>query len=167
MVDLLERYSLSDILIFTVFLVLAVKSLISLFDWCVQKYNKVFRKERMKINEKEELERRLKQGDEVMSTLTSNQEKTDKILNKLSDQIDTLIRSDKDAIKAYIIKAHSEFYHEKGWIDNFNLECLENRYSHYKKEGGNSFIDSFMNDLRSLPKHPVYQDNDEDDDKNN
>ena len=39
-----------------------------------------------------------------------------------------------------------------GWIDDFSLDCLERRYQHYADEGGNSFIEGFMEELRALPK---------------
>jgi len=39
-----------------------------------------------------------------MDALKNNQELTDEVLQKLSDKIDILIESDKDAIKAYITR---------------------------------------------------------------
>ena len=152
MVALLQHYSLSDILMFTVFLALAVKSLISFFDWADNRFKKVFNKEHSKINEKEELERRLQHGSQVMTTLKANQEITDKILKDLSAKIDMLIDSDKDDIKSYITREHHYFCYQIGWIDDFSLDCLERRYQHYADEGGNSFIEGFMNELRALPK---------------
>lgn len=152
MVTLLQQYSLSDILIFTVFLALAVKSLISFFDWAYDRIKKVFNKEHSKLSEKEELERRLQHGSEVMTTLKANQQTTDKILNDLSAKIDMLIDSDKDDIKSYITREHHYFCYKVGWIDDFSLDCVERRYQHYTDEGGNSFIEGFMNELRALPK---------------
>lgn len=152
MVALLQHYSLSDILMFTVFLVLAVKSLISFFDWAHDRIKKVFNKEHNKLSEKEELERRLQHGSEVMTILTKNQKATDMILNDLSAKIDMLIDSDKDDIKSYITREHHYFCYQVGWIDDFSLDCLERRYEHYADEGGNSFIEGFMNELRALPK---------------
>lgn len=152
MVELLQHYSLSDILMFTILLALAIKSLISFFDWMQQHIKKIFNKEHFKINEKEKLERRLQRGSEVMTTLKANQETTDTILNDLSAKIDMLINSDKDAIKSYITREHHYFCYQVGWIDDFSLDCLERRYQHYADEGGNSFIEGFMDELRALPK---------------
>ena len=75
-----------------------------------------------------------------------------KILNDLSAKIDMLIDSDKDDIKSYITREHHYFCYQVGWIDDFSLDCLERRYEHYADEGGNSFIEGFMNELRALPK---------------
>ncbi len=55
MIELLQRYSLTDILIFTIFLVLAIKGLVSFFDWVQERIKRVFNKEHSKLNEKEEL----------------------------------------------------------------------------------------------------------------
>ena len=154
MVALLQRYSLSDILMFTVFLALAVKSLITFFDWAQQRLKKIFNKEHSKLNKREQLQRRLQRGDEVMAALKDSQQETDKILKNLQTKIDMLIDSDKDDIKSYITKQHHYFCYQKGWIDDFSLDCCQRRYQHYLKQDGNSFIRGFMEELRSLPKLP-------------
>lgn len=151
MVALLQQYSLSDILMFTVFLALAIKSLISFFDWAHERIKRVFNKQYSKLTKEQELEQRLQHNDKVMTTLKENQKETDKILKDLSDKIDMLIDSDKDAIKAYITREHHFFCYQQGWIDDFSLDCLEKRYQHYSDQGGNSFIAGFMDELRSLP----------------
>lgn len=152
MIALLQQYSWSDILIFTIFLALAIKSLIIFFDWAYDYIKKIFNKEYSKISEKQQLKRHLQEGDEVMAKLKTNQQETEQTLKNLSKKIDMLIDSDKDAIKSYITREHHYFCYEVGWIDDFSLDCLERRYGHYEEEGGNSFIQGFMNELRALPK---------------
>lgn len=154
MLTLLQNYSLSDIFIFTIFLALAIKSLISFFDWFQEYLRKIFNKEYNKVSEKEKLEKRLRKGDQTMSKLQINQRITDEILKNMSKKIDLLIDSDKDSIKSYITKQHHYFCYQVGWIDDFSLDCLEKRYKHYESEGGNSFIEGFMEELRALPKQP-------------
>lgn len=154
MIELLQHYSLSDILIFIIFLALAVKSLIEFYDWGIERLRKVFNKEHSKLNGKKELERRLKHGSDIMANLTENQNEIDKALQRLQAKIDMLIESDKDAIKSYITENHHYYCYQKQWIDDFNLDCLERRYCHYADEGGNSFINGFMEELRALPKQP-------------
>lgn len=160
MIELLQHYSLSDILMFTIFLALAIKSLFSFYDWLGDRMKRTFNREHSKMNEKEDLERRLQHGSEVMATLEANQQATDKILKDLSAKIDMLIDSDKDAIKSYITREHHYFCYQVGWIDDFSLDCLERRYQHYADEGGNSFIEGFMDELRALPKQTT-QDNED------
>lgn len=151
MIALLQHYSLSDILMFTVFLALAVKSLISFFDWAYVYIKKFFNIHYSKINQKEALERRLQKGSQVMTELKNNQQTTDEILKNLSAKIDLLINSDKDDIKSYITREHHYFCYKLGYIDDFSLDCIEKRFKHYSDEGGNSFIENFMKDLRALP----------------
>ena len=151
MIALLQHYSLSDILMFTVFLALAVKSLISFFDWAYVYIKRVFNIQYSKINQKQALERRLQKGSQVMTELKNNQQTTDEILKDLSAKIDLLINSDKDDIKSYITREHHYFCYKLGYIDDFSLDCIEKRFKHYSDEGGNSFIENFMKDLRALP----------------
>ena len=75
-------------------------------------------------------------------------------IEEIRDLISLLIQSDKDAIKAYITKQHHTFVYKKGWIDDYSLNCIEQRYNHYKDQGGNSFIGNLMQQLRQLPKQP-------------
>ncbi len=158
MIEFLQRYSLTDILIFTVFLVLAIKGLVSFFDWLQERIKRVFNKEHSKLNEKEELQRRLQLGSQIMDSLQSSQETTDMILQDLSAKIDMLIDSDMDSIKSYITEKHHFFCYELGWIDDFSLDCIEKRFDHYEDEGGNSFVGSLMAELRALPKQPPQDD---------
>ena len=151
MIALLQHYSLSDILMFTVFLALAIKSLISFFDWAYVYIKKFFNIHYSKINQKEALERRLQKGSQVMNELKNSQQTTDEILKNLSAKIDLLIDSDKDDIKSYITREHHYFCYKLGYIDDFSLDCIEKRFKHYSDEGGNSFIENFMKDLRALP----------------
>jgi hypothetical protein len=44
------------------------------------------------------------------------------------EQIKNLTKSDRDAIKAYITKEHHHFCYEAGWIDDYNLDCIERRF---------------------------------------
>lgn len=152
MIELLQQYSIQDILIFTIFLALAIKSLLTFFDWLYDSYQRIFNKEYRKLTEKEQIEKRLQKGSQFMELLQNHQETTDSVLQDLSNKIDILIESDRDAIKAYITRQHHYFYYKEGWIDDFNLDCLQKRYKHYQDQGGNSFIHGFMQDLRSLPK---------------
>ena len=152
MIELLQHYTVSEIIIFVILLALAIKSLISFFDWVRERISKNFDKGYKKINAKKQLERRLQHGSEIMTTLQKNQEQIDHILNDLTKKIDMLIDSDKDDIKAYITEKHHYYCYQMGWIDDFSLNCLEKRFKHYQDEGGNSFIANFMEELRALPK---------------
>jgi hypothetical protein len=75
-------------------------------------------------------------------------------MKDMSDKVNILMDSDKDDIKAWITKEHHYFCYQKGWIDDYSLDCLERRYAHYKEENGNSFIKDLVEEVRNLPKQP-------------
>lgn len=152
MINLLQRYPISEILIFIVLLALAIKGVISFIDWVNEKIRKVFNKEHNKIDEKKEIENRLNQHDQLILSIQQQQADMDKGVKQLAAKIDILIASDMDDIRASITKDHHKFCYQKQWIDDFSLECIEKQYSHYVEEGGNSFIKGFMDELRALPK---------------
>lgn len=152
MINLLQRYSISEILIFIVLLALAIKGVITFIDWVQEKIKKAFNKQQNKIDEKKKILEKLDQDEQLIASLQQQQAETDKILNGLSKKIDTLIKSDKDDIRAFITKEHHYFCYQKGWVDDFSLQCIEDRYNNYIEEGGNSFIKGFMDQLRALPK---------------
>lgn len=152
MEKLLAAYSITEILVFIVVLALAIKGVITFYDWAVERLKRVFDKEYKATTDKQQLENRLHQGSETMDKLAKNQEEMAAVIQKLSDKIDMLIDSDKDDIKSFLTREHHYFCYQKGWIDDYSLECCERRYAHYKDEGGNSFIEGFMEELRKLPK---------------
>ena len=152
MIELLQHYSLSEVFIFTILLALAAKSLITFFDWANERIKKAFNKQYSKITEKEKIKNRLDEEDQVILSLQKSQQMTDKILQDLQAKIDMLIDSDKDSIKSYITREHHYFCYQKGWIDDFSLDCVEKRYDHYEDQGGNSFVGGLMDQLRALPK---------------
>lgn len=154
MVELLAAYSLSEILTFLITFALAIKGFITFWDWAVERMRKIFKKESQKDREKQLLEERLLRGDLKMKELSQQQELTKQRLDAINDKIDMLILSDKDSIKSYITKEHHLFCYNKKWIDDYSLDCIEKRYQHYQDEGGNSFIEELMEELRSLPKQP-------------
>lgn len=152
MITLLQHYSGTEILIFAVLLGLAIKSLVTFFDWAYARLKQVFNKETDQLSKEEELEQRLSHGSAIMHSLQQQQQETDQILKQLTEKINLLISSDRDDIRSAITRSHHYYCYDKGWIDDFSLDCLERRFRHYEDEGGNSFIQGFMNDLRKLPK---------------
>lgn len=62
MIELLQNCSLEEILISMILLALAIKSLLTFFDWAYDSYLKIFNKEYRKLSDKEQLEKRLQKG---------------------------------------------------------------------------------------------------------
>ena len=141
MLSLLNNYSLTEITIFIVTLAFAIKGIVDFYDWAKKRIKEPIDKT---YSEKEV-------HTKMLNTLESHNQQ----IEKMSKAIDILIASDKDDIKSWITEKHHYFCYELGYIDDYNYQCIEARYKHYKEEDGNTFIDSFMEDIRALPKISV------------
>lgn len=165
MIELLETYSLSQIIIFFILFCLAIKETVTFYDWSKtriqQGYNKNLKEKEDKDKIQNEISNITKFFEEKEKRFNEKKEEMNASFIKINDQIDfltkqinMLIASDKDDIKSYITEKHHFFCYEKQWIDDYSLDCLEKRFKHYEGEGGNSFVESLMEEIRELPKHP-------------
>ena len=143
MKQLLTTFSLSEILLFVVVLAVAIKKLIDFIDWGKKRT-------RQAIQEKDFPLQLAKKHEQQLGAIKHE-------LNVLKESIELLIESDKDDIKHSITKDHHYFCYKLGSIDDYSLDCIERRYSHYKDQGGNSFVEDLMKDLRALPRTLVKQ----------
>lgn len=152
--QLLSSYSFSEIVCFVVALSLAVKGFITFLDWVKEKatlvYKKHYKQDIAKINQKT----REEEEDEIINHIKTEQAEIRNSIAELTEKTNLLLESDKDDIKSFITKEHHYFCYEQKWIDDYSLDCCEKRYAHYRAEKGNSFIESFMEELRALPKKP-------------
>ncbi len=120
---------------------LAIKGVISFFEWGHIRMRKAVHK--------------MEQPELVKNSIQENADDIDKIytsLERLEKKVDVLTKSDRDDIKAFITREHHYFCYMKGWIDDYSLDCIERRYGHYEEQGGNSFITGLMKEIRALPK---------------
>jgi hypothetical protein len=79
------------------------------------------------------------------------------IEEKLKDhdkKIDLLIEDSRNNNKSWLVQQYHYFTEVKGYIDDFSLDSAEQRFHSYIAEGGNSYVELLMNELRKLPKHP-------------
>lgn len=153
--QLFTSYSVGEIFTFLALVALSVKGVISFYDWAKKKIMHAFHKEQKQQTEKRQLLEHLQAQDAEIAQLKEQQHELKELSTSLTEKIDMLIDSDKDDIKAFITKEHHFFCYEQGWIDDYSLECCERRYECYTRQGGNSFIATFMEDLRKLPKKPL------------
>lgn len=143
MIQVLNNYSLSEILMFLIIFALGIKGFFTFWDWGAERLRKFFHRENQQDIDREKIHQ-----------LSENQNKLIENMNKLTEKIDMLIESDKADIKAYITEKHHFFVYDKKWIDDHSLDCLEKRFKHYVEEGGNSFVEGLMTEIRQLPKVP-------------
>jgi len=143
MLELLNNYSVMEIITFIILLSIAVKGIVDFIDWIKGKLKALYTKEK---SEEDEIQR--------ITNLETSIEKINKSVDELTDKINLLVESDKDAIKAYITKEHHYYCYERRWVDDYSLDCLEKRFAHYIEEKGNSFVENLMDEIRALPREP-------------
>ena len=165
MVELLTTYDLSEILIFIVLLAVAFKAVSSFIDWARDKRRKVTLKEMQPDELAKQIAQETKDREQQIQELKIQKEKEGAELRQqivgiaaqvssLTDKINLLVESDKDDIKAFITREYHYFCEQKGWIDDYSMDCIERRYNHYVEEKGNSFVKELMEHLRALPRKP-------------
>ena len=145
LIELLSTYSVGEILIFIVVVAMAFKSVVDFYDWAKKKIKGVIDTHTEEESEQTTVKENI---DELFKMQKAQKESID----KLTESVNLLLQSDKDDIKAWITEKHHYYCYQLKYIDDFSLDCIEKRYNHYKKEGGNSFVEDLMRDLRSLKK---------------
>lgn len=141
MLDLLNNYKVSDILIYTIVLITAIKWSIDFLDWAHQRIRRSFNKED-----------KAKTIEDSYESIVQTQEEFKEQLLDINKKINLLIQSDKDDIKSFITDKHHTLCYYDQCVDDYTLDCIEKRFGHYKEEGGNSFVEGLMNEIRALPK---------------
>lgn len=150
--NLLTQYSLTEILVFLFVLITALKTTLTSVEWLWERISRIFKKQQQDVEHQEDFTKYVQENEKQIKELYELHSKTEANLNKIIDSIQLLINSDKDDIKAWITEKHHYYCYEKRHIDDYSLDCIEKRYAHYKDEGGNSFIEDLMRDIRRLPK---------------
>lgn len=148
MAELLATFTVPQIILFIVLLAVAFKKIADFLDWLGSKIKKRDVKNQEALAKEKEKEERLAKTEEIVAQMATE-------MSSMSKKIDILMESDKDDIKAWITQQHHYYCYTKEWIDDFTLDTIEKRYSHYLEEDGNSFVGDLMRDLRALPKRPM------------
>ena len=156
MEELFTRYSATEIIVFLTLLAGAFKGFMSFWDWFIDWLRKKFDKEYEKKRKSEELVKEINSHTKNIAELTKTQTQIKDQIKELHSLIHVLIDSDKDDIKSWITEKHHYFCYNRKVIDDYSLDCIEKRYEHYKDDGGNSYINTLMSEIRALPKVSVY-----------
>lgn len=161
MIKLLESVSMTNLFIILVLFALALKELISLWEFFWGKIKGIFNKEQNEDNQIKTIEEKIDRLEKCLSNYEQislqNREDLHKEVKKLSEQLEAqqetlslLVESDKDDIKGWIVQQY-HFFSERGSIDDFSKDTIEKRASHYFDEGGNSYIEDLLSKIRQLP----------------
>lgn len=154
MKELVETYSIEEILLFLITFAFSIRGFVSFWDWAYERLRKVFKKESDKESKMDSIQEKIHMHEKEYNVLRDNQTYLQETLVNLIGRVNLLIDSDKDDIKSFITERHHHFCYKEGWIDDYSLDCIEKRFKHYTDEGGNSFVEDLMGELRNLPKHP-------------
>lgn len=73
-----------------------------------------------------------------------------RIVTGLKNTFVTLQESQRAMIRDILVQKH-DYFVEKGSISKFYLSSVESLYKNYKALGGNSFVESLMEEIREIP----------------
>lgn len=93
---------------------------------------------------------KIREQEETLEQVIKNMQQQQKQLQSITDKIDALLVSDKDSIKSWIVMLYKQYKKDPSGLDSMQMDLLERRFSHYKQEGGNSYIDNLMQELREI-----------------
>jgi hypothetical protein len=145
--SLLSNYNGVEIFVILACVLIAIKEILELFDWYKNRVQKPF-----------EIQNSLQEQNELRDKRLEDLEKNQILKNQndkdMREELSILRQSDIDSLKVYLTDKHHFYVNSQKWIDDYNLDCLERRYIHYKSVGGNSFIDHLMEEVRRLPHGP-------------
>lgn len=154
MAELLSQYTIPQIILFIIALVFIIKGLWDTVDYFKNKYNQKFNKDYDTKTKEIRLEEFYEMAGEQHKEVMMEIEKISDSVENLSKRIDKLTESDMHDIKQFIVREYHYFVEQKKWIDDYSLDTILLRYADYKQEGGNSYIEMLIDEIKKLPKHP-------------
>ena len=138
MSELLTKFDITTIILVLFMTAVAIREVFELYHYF---HDKIYGRYEKQDNEKDTI-------DNLSTTLAS-------VLQQVKDidkKINVLQESDKDAIKSWIVGLYHEYKENPKELEAMQMDLLERRYGHYKDQGGNSYIDQLMEDLRTTYK---------------
>lgn len=155
--DLFSQYSIEALIIIVIAVAVVAKYVLELIDWFKNKMSKHFGTQ---VDED-------RWHEEIMNNLKGLKESSDNIDNRMSQldkrmsNVELRIAKNTDRLqenaRSWLIDKHHYFCYKVKYIDDASLEVIERRYLYYKSDGGNSYIDTLMDDIRNLPRHRNYE----------
>lgn len=141
MAQLFTHYTVSEIILFIIVLAIGIKKLVQFIDWAKKRTKQAVQQ----AEQPTQLKKITDQHEEQISSIQDD-------VTSIKNSVNLLIESDKDDIKQSLTKDHHYFCYKLKSIDDYSLDCMEKRYSHYTDEGGNSFVKTLMQEVRALPR---------------
>lgn len=146
MINLLTSASPEMAILSFFLVVIGVKEAIELFKY-------FFGLVKKKVDKDNDAEYTTKDLINKLDKLEKSISERDKQIALVSDTIDLLVESDKDDIKGWIVERYHHFMAQE-WIDDFSMDVIEKRFTHYQILGGNSYVETLVKQIRQLPRTP-------------
>lgn len=160
MIELLSKFSVDQIIIYAIMLAFAIKGTIDFFDWIRVQYKKKFDKDYAEKEKDKNLLTIEEKIDNLTSLTNQRMDTIEKRIDGFEERADAfeikmnkLTKSDMHDIKGWIVEKH-HLLTKRNYVDDFTMDILEKRYEDYVSEGGNSYIEKLMNEIRALPHFP-------------
>ena len=151
---LLTEYSLREIIIGLIILIISMKGSFDFFDWVKLKYKEKFDKDYNQKKKEDLTEEHYQELIEMEKKIDKLTETVNTRMDNIEESIKRLTDSDMHDIKSWIVEKHHRLMEQK-WVDDFTMDTIEKRYHDYKIEGGNSYIKGLVDEIRTLPHTPV------------
>lgn len=138
MENLLNTFDFKTIMLVLFLVAVGVRELIQLYRYF-----------RMRIYGKFEMQ------DTEKETMNNMEKSMQSVLLELKDidkKLTLLQVSNRDSIKSWILMSYQKYKENSAQLDSMQMDLLERRYQHYKDQGGNSYIDEIMDELRAIYK---------------
>ena len=161
MISLLSSVSITELFIILCMFALALKEFISIIDFFWVKLKAIFMKEQTEDDKVKKLQEKIDkiekwQVEHEQTTLdikidyNGAIEELKEQLEKQQKTLDLLVASDRDDIKGWLVQQY-HYFMNLGSIDDFSKDIIEKRATHYFTEGGNSYIEDLLKQIRKLP----------------
>lgn len=164
--NLFSHYSLQEIIVFTVAVLFAVEGVWKLGEFFINKIQILvgkkisahdLEKDRLSFeqdtrNSFQKLNIKIDELNEQNKQTHAQQEQVEKRLALVRERMQENTRS-------FLIDSHHKFCYQYHKIDDLSLQSIERRYLYYKTDGGDTFIDHLMEEIRSLPRVSYVEDN--------
>lgn len=154
--SILSQYSIETIILLIVGIAVAFKFVSELWNWAYGSLKKHFNiqteKQQQDIADREKIQELEEKLNTFIDTMYARHDQLEATINQLVEKQEHIIDRLQESSRSFIIDKHHYFCYKIKAIDDMNLQSLERRYMYYKSDGGNSFIDQLMEEIRQLPR---------------
>lgn len=154
---LVDNHSLNEIFAFCVGLIVFLKMFGEALEWIIRLFRDKLNLRTTSEKKYDEVVENIAGVCKSLEVIKEDVSDNNEMLGRIEERVDMLHEQEQQDIRAYLVDRHNYFCFDIGAIDEGSLTEIEARYSYYKSQGGNSFIDNMMSDIRKLPYIPNTQ----------